>query len=117
MTRWLALVFLILPPALYAQAAPRQANQYVGSAVCRTCHPDVAQNFYKNPHYKSVASGKEAPERTGCEGCHGPGGGHVAAGGGKNTIPHAFSLVAANQILDDCLTCHSKDLSKANIRR
>jgi DmsE family decaheme c-type cytochrome len=106
--------------AMYAQNAqntPNASRQYVGSEVCQTCHPDVAQNFYKNPHYKSVASGKEKPERTGCEGCHGPGGGHVAAGGGKMTIPHAFSLMTASEVLKDCLTCHSKDVSKANIRR
>ena len=120
MLRWTA--FLFLPLALTAQgtapqAADSGANNYVGSVVCRTCHPDVAQNFFKNPHYKSVASGTELPEKTGCEGCHGPGGNHVAAGGGKATIPHAFSLMAPKQVLDDCLQCHSKDISKANIRR
>ena len=120
MLRWTA--FLFLPLALTAQGTAPQApnsgaNNYVGSVVCRTCHPDVAQNFFKNPHFKSVASGKELPEKTGCEGCHGPGGNHVAAGGGKATIPHAFSLMAPKQVLDDCLQCHSKDISKANIRR
>ena len=120
MLRWTA--FLFLPLALTAQGTAPQApnsgaNNYVGSVVCRTCHPDVAQNFFKNPHYKSVASGKELPEKTGCEGCHGPGGNHVAAGGGKATIPHAFSLMDPKQVLDDCLQCHSKDISKANIRR
>ena len=102
---------------LGAQTAPTPAGQFVGSAVCKSCHPDVWLNFYKNPHYKSIASGKETPERTGCEGCHGPGGAHVASRGGKTTIPHAFSLMSPAQILDDCLTCHSKDVSKANIRR
>ena len=52
--------------------------------------PDVWLNFYKNPHYKSIASGKEPPERTGCEGCHGPGQAHVEARGGKATIPRRF---------------------------
>jgi DmsE family decaheme c-type cytochrome len=108
---------LLLPLLLGAQTAPNPAAQYVGSAVCKACHPDVWLNFYKNPHFKSIASGKEAPERTGCEGCHGPGAIHVASHGGKRTIPHAFSLMSPTQILDDCLTCHSKDLSKANIRR
>lgn len=115
MLKWIGL--LLLPLAAYAQATPKTGGQYVGSAVCRTCHPDVTQNFFKNPHYKSVASGKEAPEKTGCEGCHGPAGDHVAARGGKMTIPHAFSLMTPPQIVDDCLQCHSKDVSKANIRR
>lgn len=120
MFRWIGI--LLLPVALCAQGTTPQTpsggtNNYVGSAVCRTCHPDVAQNFFRNPHYKSVASGKEAPEKTGCEGCHGAGGNHVAARGGKATIPHAFSLMTPKQVLDDCLQCHSKDISRANIRR
>lgn len=92
-------------------------SQYVGSAVCKTCHPNITLNFYKNPHYRSIASGNEPPERTGCEGCHGPGKEHVEARGGKTTIPHAYSLMKAGEIVDSCLTCHSKDLDKANIRR
>ena len=90
---------------------------YIGSNVCRACHPTIWQTFYKNPHFRSVASGKEPPERTGCEGCHGPAKAHVAAGGGKDTIPHAFSVMGPNQVLDDCLGCHAKDFTKANIRR
>ncbi len=113
--------FFLIAIALAAQGQTAAPNAgYVGSAVCRTCHPDVALNFYKNPHFKSEASGnsgKAAPARTGCESCHGPGAAHVAARGGKTTIPHAFSLMTPKQVLDDCLTCHSKDISRANIRR
>ncbi len=89
---------------------------YVGSNACKICHPDVWLNFYKNPHYKSVVTGKEPPERTGCEGCHGPGKAHVEARGGKQTI-RAFSVMAPAQVLNNCLTCHGKDISRANIRR
>jgi DmsE family decaheme c-type cytochrome len=98
-------------------AAPANASGFAGSAVCKTCHPDVWLNFYKNPHYKSIASGTEPPERTGCEGCHGPGKAHVEARGGKSTIPHAFSLMNTKQTLDTCLNCHGKDFGKVNIRR
>src|SRR5437764_10005644 len=123
MFKWTG-VFL-LPLLLAGQTAPNSAttaaqpgqNRYVGSETCKTCHADVWLNFYKNPHFKSIASGKETPEHTGCEGCHGPGQGHVAAGGGKNTIPRAFSLMAPKQALDTCLDCHAKDLSRSNIRR
>ena len=92
------------------------AGGYVGSEACKTCHADVWSKFYKNPHYKSIASGKESPEKTGCESCHGPGGKHVEARGGKATII-AFSELAPKQILDNCLRCHSQTLSRANIRR
>lgn len=97
-------------------AAP-PASGYVGSDVCRTCHANIWSNFYKNPHFKSIAMGNQPPGRTGCEGCHGPAANHVDAGGGKDTIPHAFSLMTPHAIVEDCLTCHAKDLSKSNIER
>jgi DmsE family decaheme c-type cytochrome len=104
-------------PAQQTAAPPANAAGFVGSNVCRTCHADVFQNFYKNAHFKSVASGKEPPEKTGCEGCHGPGKAHVEARGGKTTIPHAFSLMTAKAALEDCLGCHASDFNRANIRR
>lgn len=114
LSRWGSLV-LFSPIFLMAQ--PASTSGYVGSNVCRTCHPDVWATFYKNPHYKSLASGKEPADRTGCESCHGPGEAHVKAGGGKGTIPAAFSLLEPRQILDNCLRCHTETISRANIRR
>lgn len=99
-----------------AQAQPVKSG-YVGSEACKTCHQDVWANFYKNPHFQSIAAADRPPELTGCEGCHGPAEGHITAGGGKDTIPHAFDLMQPKQILDTCLTCHAKDLQKSNIRR
>ena len=97
--------------------APLNPAGFVGSNICKGCHADVWMNFYKNPHFKSVASGTEPPEKTGCEGCHGPGQAHLDAVGGKTTIPRAFSLMSPKQVMNTCLECHSKDLSKANIQR
>src|SRR5215813_3744143 len=101
-------------PALSAQPTP---SGYAGSNACKTCHADLWFNFYKNAHFKSIASGKEAPEHTGCEGCHGPGKAHIAAGGGKTTIPRAFSLMKPRQVIETCLECHGRDFNRANIRR
>ena len=112
--KWTALLFL--PLLLQGQTAPTAAARYVGSEACKTCHADVWLNFYKNPHYKSIASGKEEPAKTGCEGCHGPAGLHVQVGGGADTIG-AFSTFTPGEKLERCLGCHSKDISKANIRR
>lgn len=103
---------------LLSVAVPLGAQDgYVGSNACKTCHADLWQPFFRNAHYKSIASGTETPERTGCEGCHGPGKGHVEAKGGRRTIPRAFSLMNARQSLDTCLACHTKDWSRAEIRR
>src|SRR5262247_1217013 len=98
-------------------AAQTTENNYVGSNTCRTCHADRWFNFNRNPHFKSIASGKEPSEKTGCEGCHGPGKAHVEAGGGKETIPRAFSLMQPKTALDTCLSCHAKDFTRANIDR
>jgi DmsE family decaheme c-type cytochrome len=109
-------IFLLFLTAL-AASAQTSSGGYVGSEACKTCHSDIWFNFYKNPHYKSIAAGSLPPDRTGCEGCHGPAKAHVEARGGKTTIPRAFSLMKPAKILDTCLTCHAKDLSRANIRR
>jgi DmsE family decaheme c-type cytochrome len=92
------------------------ANEYVGSTVCRTCHPAITVNFFKNPHYQSVASGKELPEKTGCESCHGPGGEHVLTKGDKSEII-AFSQLKPAEALNNCLRCHAESLGRANIRK
>jgi DmsE family decaheme c-type cytochrome len=110
------LVAGLLCAAAWAQTPPGAKSPFVGSTVCKGCHPDVSLNFYKNAHFKSIASGKEAPESTGCEGCHGPGRAHVE-GMGKKTAIRAFSVMPQKQILEACLTCHSKAMSRANIQR
>jgi DmsE family decaheme c-type cytochrome len=113
---------MLLTTAALAQSGPLRTPadattpSYVGSAVCKTCHPNIWADFYKNPHYRSVASGSERPEKTGCESCHGPGKAHVEAGGGKATII-AFSELPPKRILDNCLTCHAKDVNRAQIQR
>ena len=116
------LLLLAVTSAAFAQnralpPAPALTGEFAGSNVCKMCHVDIWSNFYKNPHYKSLASGKEPPDKTGCEGCHGAGQDHVNAMGGKTTIPRAFSLMKPKQALDTCLGCHVKDLARANIQR
>ena len=100
-----------------AGAPPPAASGYVGSNACKTCHADIWLNFYKNAHFKSIAMGDQPPERTGCEGCHGPAKAHIEARGGKTTIPRAFSLMTPRATLDACLTCHASNFDKANILR
>ncbi|MBI2686094.1 MAG: DmsE family decaheme c-type cytochrome [Acidobacteria bacterium] len=89
---------------------------FAGNNACRTCHPQVALQFFRNPHNKTSVAANTAPENAGCESCHGSGKKHVDAKGGKGAIV-AFSELAPNQVLDTCLRCHNKDLSRANIRR
>ena len=111
-----ALSYLLLAGPAAAQNPP-SAPGYIGNQICGDCHADIYKSFYKNPHFKSIASGKETPQHTGCEGCHGGGQDHVNAGGGADTIPRAFSLMTPEQAIDTCLSCHGKDFNRANIRR
>jgi DmsE family decaheme c-type cytochrome len=114
------LLLLLVTTAAAAQSQlvpPAPNNEFAGNNICQSCHADVWMNFYKNPHYKSMASGKEPESKTGCEGCHGPARKHVENLGGKSTIPHAFSLMTPKQTLETCLGCHARDLEKANIHR
>ena len=107
------LLSFLAAAAAGAQTAP---NAYIGSAECKDCHSDIWRTFNENPHFKSIASGKEKPEDTGCEGCHGPGDRHLQAAGGKDTII-SFSNLSRAGVLDACLRCHAQTISRANIRR
>src|SRR5713101_4413033 len=111
--RFIAVLFTA---PLLSFSQPAVSSGFVGSNVCKTCHPDVWSTFYKNPHYKSIAAGNLPAEQTGCESCHGPGKAHVEGRGGKATII-AFSELDPKQVLDKCLRCHAETLSRANIRR
>src|SRR5579883_415188 len=115
-TRWpcgrLPVVFAFIVSALFAAPV---GNGFAGSAVCSTCHPEVSETFFRNPHFKSVASGKEAPDKTGCEGCHGPGAEHVQSGG-VTPMARRFSRLTAAEVQAACLECHAKDLPRVNIR-
>ncbi len=99
---------------LPGQTPPK--SPFVGSNVCKGCHANITVDFFRNAHFQSVAMKDQPPERTGCEGCHGPGRAHVQSAGNKSLI-RAFSALPQKQIQEACLTCHSKDISKANIQR
>lgn len=98
-----------------AQTKPAK-SPYIGSTVCYGCHAGLSKQFFKNPHYISIATKKETPENKGCEGCHGPGRAHAESLGKKSLIV-AFSELSKKQTLENCLRCHSSNLSKANIER
>ena len=89
------------------QTAQSSANKFVGSETCKGCHQPIWDKFNRNAHFRSVASKKEPPERTGCEGCHGPGNNHVESFGAKGTIV-TFPDMPKEKVLDTCLTCHTQ---------
>lgn len=99
-----------------ASTAASAENKFIGSEACKACHPDVWHTFHRNPHFQSVALENRPPERTGCEGCHGPGDLHVKGMGDTSKIIR-FGELAPHEVLGNCLECHSKDFGKMQIRR
>ena len=78
---------------------------YVGPEVCAGCHADTAKSWAMTIHRKTLFN-KES-SRKGCEGCHGPGGPHVAAGGDPTKIVR-FKTLKPSQANDICLKCHKQ---------
>jgi DmsE family decaheme c-type cytochrome len=106
-TLWLA-VFLSLTATCASGAQPPGR-----SLTCKECHAAVWQDFFRNPHFRPTPGDENS--YASCETCHGPSARHITAHGGKATI-RAFSEMQPQQVLAACLECHSKDISRANIR-
>ena len=91
----LGLAVLVVRVPLMAAQAPAAPQ---GIEVCAACHDDVAAAFKKTPHIRSAQA---------CEGCHGDGKAHAAAGGGKGTM-RSFKALSPAESSAVCLTCHNK---------
>ncbi len=84
---------LVLPPAV-------EGATFVGNQACADCHNELVRGFASSPHARMHIEGVDLAEPTGCEGCHGPGSKHVAAGGGRQFI------VNPSKDPNACLDCH-----------
>jgi DmsE family decaheme c-type cytochrome len=82
-------------------------SKYVGADTCKTCHEDIYNNWAKTAHWKTTLDTKGGPSKQGCEGCHGPGAEHVAAGGDKTKI-FVFTGKPRQETSARCLTCHGE---------
>jgi DmsE family decaheme c-type cytochrome len=84
---------------------------YVGSDVCMGCHADQFEKFEKTMMGRIfLKNPRNSLEKLGCEGCHGPGSEHVAAGGGRGvggivgySKDSTYPVAQRNAV---CLTCH-----------
>lgn len=98
-----------------AAAAPAKAPDagYVGAESCKLCHQDLYEGFEKSPHFVTTLDKRGGPSHQGCEGCHGPGAGHVANPVDMTKI-FSFKTQSAKAINDRCLTCHASDKEHMN---
>lgn len=84
--------------------------EYVGPEACKSCHEGRYESYLRGNH--SIKADPRTPAaKQACETCHGPGGDHVKAGGGKGVggmkdlgVKSGLSAQARNAV---CLECHS----------
>src|SRR6202167_6763359 len=83
-----------------------EVEKYVGAETCKSCHAEIYSGWSKTPHWKTTLNTNGGPSKQGCEGCHGPGGEHVAGGGDTSKIfnPAKHSPKEVDAM---CLTCHA----------
>ncbi len=105
-----SLLFIILAISLAGITAEEESS-YVGSDTCATCHEEIYKNYAQSLH--GIKADSRTPEAMqGCETCHGPGGAHADAGGGKG-IGGLIALgksapTPAEKKIEICMQCHDK---------
>jgi DmsE family decaheme c-type cytochrome len=98
-----------------AKAPVTGEAMYVGSAACMTCHGGAAAVAFGQTLMGKIMlkQPRNAQERLGCEGCHGPGSLHVKLGGGKGVGGLVSFRIddprfTVEQYNDICMSCHQK---------
>jgi DmsE family decaheme c-type cytochrome len=84
--------------------AVQDAGEYVGQAMCLTCHDT---QDYKGTAHGLLTNPKSPASTHGCESCHGPGKGHVDAGGDASKIVN-LTKVPPQRASETCVTCHDR---------
>src|SRR5262245_20194818 len=107
---WAAVALFALACAQPSEepAAPGPAPEYVGDALCRSCHVVEASHWDRTAHARAFKANPRTPlEARTCESCHGPGGDHVKEPV-KATIV-SFTQGSAQdpeQMNSMCIQCH-----------
>jgi DmsE family decaheme c-type cytochrome len=112
MTLWTAVgVLLLLTRAAAAQSVPGAGSEseFMGDAVCRSCHPQL-DGYEHTVHGKVLGTRQGEARGQSCEACHGPGGAHVQAGGGRGVGALRSFRAEAPEALEReneaCRSCH-----------
>ena len=109
---WAAVALLALACARPSEdgsstAHPAPPAEYVGDALCRSCHVVEASHWDRTAHARAFKNPRTELEAKTCEACHGPGGNHVKE-------PTSATIVAFTQgssqspeeMNSMCIQCH-----------
>ena len=78
----LAVIVSFISSPSFSQGGKGGESEYIGAEACKQCHPDIYDGFKKSdPHWQVIRDEKAAPNKRGCEACHGPGSKHADAEG------------------------------------
>jgi len=105
------------PRGLWANAGP---DDYIDEAACVECHREPHGGFERSPHAAYVMNSKDPVDRRGCQGCHGPGGPHVAnLEEPADILKHVLSYTKSRPMdaAQGCLRCHEDTMTAAHWRR
>lgn len=101
------LVFcLVLGLVWFYTGQAQDEPKYIGSDVCATCHADTVKTWALSVHRATLFD--KDRDKNGCQGCHGPGEAHVAAGGDKTKIIRPQTL-KAEELSAICVKCHTHE--------
>ncbi len=108
----LVVVAALASGAVHAQESVQaSAREVLGPQVCGQCHFDRYESYQNSAH--ALGGDPRTPAAMeACETCHGPGGEHVAGGGGRGvggmkTFSDAMPVEEKNAV---CLTCHARGI-------
>ncbi len=86
---------------------------FVGTSSCLYCHPNMKEDFLKNPHALSLRE-RIPLEKQGCEMCHGPGQKHMTTAP-ENIV--RFDKETPLSYASLCLSCHKRVLTLSDWKK
>ena len=105
------------PLSLFQAAS---ADDFIDESACQGCHPTSHASFDGSPHKPYMMDVKAPADKRGCQGCHGPGGPHIANLEKAEDIHKfiiSFTKTTAKESSTACMRCHNDTMTMAHWRR
>ena len=105
------------PLSLFQNAT---ADDFVDEAACVQCHGEPHASFERSGHKPYMFDPKAPFDKKGCQGCHGPGGPHIANLEEPEKIRQFILSFTKSKPIESsmgCLRCHNDTMTMAHWRR